>query len=104
MGLSYRRLSGKFCIIGESRIRFVITQQIMNILVLAPHPDDETLGVGGAIAKHVAAGDHVSVAVLTGHGDSPHPLWPKDRWEEVRAECKLACDVLGAHQLLSMNG
>ncbi len=72
----------------------------MNILVLAPHPDDETLGAGGAIAKHVAAGDRVSVAVLTGHGDSPHPLWPKERWEEVRAECKLACDVLGVHQLL----
>ena len=27
-----------------------------NILIIAPHPDDETLGVGGTIAKFVTQG------------------------------------------------
>lgn len=36
-----------------------------NILVLAPHSDDETLGCGGAILLHKKAKASVSVAVLT---------------------------------------
>ena len=36
----------------------------MNILVVAAHPDDEILGVGGTIAKHIMAGDTVDVLIL----------------------------------------
>lgn len=36
-----------------------------NILVVAAHPDDETLGVGGTILKHKANGDHVSWLIIT---------------------------------------
>ncbi len=35
------------------------------VLVLAPHPDDEVFGCGGAIARHVKTGVAVSVLVLT---------------------------------------
>ncbi|TCT22805.1 PIG-L deacetylase family protein [Thiobaca trueperi] len=34
-------------------------------LVLAPHPDDEVLGCGGAIMRHVAAGDPIRVIIVT---------------------------------------
>ena len=37
----------------------------MNILVVAPHPDDEVIGCGGIIAKKVANGDRVTVAIMT---------------------------------------
>lgn len=36
-----------------------------NILVFAPHPDDETFGCGGIIAKRNSEGYHVAVIVLT---------------------------------------
>lgn len=35
------------------------------ILVFAPHPDDEILGVGGSIVKHINAGDEVYVCIVT---------------------------------------
>ncbi|MDA0798819.1 MAG: PIG-L family deacetylase [Chloroflexi bacterium] len=36
----------------------------MNVLVIAPHMDDEVLGCGGTIARHVDAGDDVHVSVV----------------------------------------
>ena len=39
------------------------------ILVVAAHPDDEILGVGGTVAKHVAAGDKV-YAIILGEGQT----------------------------------
>jgi LmbE family N-acetylglucosaminyl deacetylase len=69
------------------------------ILVIAPHADDETLGVGGTIARRVAEGHEVHVAVVTGHGPEPHPLWPRAVWDTVRAEAREAMNVLGVKEL-----
>lgn len=41
-------------------------------LVLSPHPDDETLGLGGLIACAAAAGNPAHVAILT-DGTGSHP-------------------------------
>lgn len=72
----------------------------MRVLVVAPHADDETLAMGGTIAKHVAEGDHVTVAVMTGPGAEPHPVFPHSVWETVRAEARQACRVLGVQELI----
>ena len=37
----------------------------MNVLIFAPHRDDEIIGAGGTILKRKAAGDHVTVCVVT---------------------------------------
>jgi len=38
----------------------------MKILVIAPHPDDETLGCGGTLYKHKAEGDEIYWLIVTG--------------------------------------
>lgn len=35
------------------------------VAVVAPHPDDETLGCGGALLRHAAQGDHVHWIIFT---------------------------------------
>ena len=73
----------------------------MRILVVAPHADDETLGMGGTIARYAREGHDVTVAVLTGHGDdAPHPLWGKEVWDTVRAELREACAILGVREII----
>ena len=72
----------------------------MSILVIAPHADDETLGMGGTIARYAREGKRVVVAVMTGHGAAQHPIWPPETWEKVRAECRAAIRTLGVTELL----
>lgn len=72
----------------------------MSVLVLAPHADDETLGMGGTIRRFANEGRNVVVAVLTGHGEDQHPLWEADHWNQIRSECKDACQHLGVTQLV----
>ena len=37
----------------------------MNVLIVSVHPDDETLGCGGTILRHVAAGDQIHWVIIT---------------------------------------
>jgi LmbE family N-acetylglucosaminyl deacetylase len=62
------------------------------ILVIAPHPDDEILGVGGAIAKHAARGDHVTVVTVAGHRP---PLYTEDVYQRTVREARKAHELVG---------
>jgi LmbE family N-acetylglucosaminyl deacetylase len=68
------------------------------ILVLAPHPDDESLACGGLIAAACASGREVFVAVLT-DGSQSHPgsrAWPPAALAALRAaEARAAVAALG---------
>ena len=56
-----------------------------NILIVAPHPDDEILGCGGSIIKYIEKGCRVSVLYLSS-GDSI---------EKIReTEANRVCDFL----------
>ena len=73
----------------------------MRILVVAPHADDEVLGVGATMARYAAEGHDVIVAVMTGHGDAgPHPVFPRETWDVVRAEAAEAHALLGVRETL----
>lgn len=55
------------------------------ILVVAAHPDDEILGVGGTVAKHVAAGDEV-YAIILGEGQTSRGEHREDVGADVVSE------------------
>jgi len=62
------------------------------ILVVAPHPDDEVLGVGGTIAKYSEQGNEVFVLMVSGHLP---PLYSRDAYEKTVSEAYAAFDILG---------
>lgn len=67
----------------------------MNVLVIAPHPDDEVLGAGGTIAKRAAAGHDVYVCIVT---KGCEPLFHEPMIEQGRNECRAADKFLGVKE------
>lgn len=61
---------------------------MLDILVIAPHPDDAELGMGGAIVKFLAEGRRVGVLDLTSGEPTPHGS-PELRARETAAATKI---------------
>ena len=55
------------------------------VLVVAAHPDDEILGVGGTVARHVASGDKV-YAIILGEGQTSRGEHREDISQDVVKE------------------
>lgn len=74
----------------------------MRICVVAAHPDDEVLGAGGAIARHIDAGDSVTILIL-GSGlsarlQSADELDPKNL-AALQSDAQRSMAVLGVTDL-----
>lgn len=67
----------------------------MVVLVVAPHADDEVLGVGGTIRKHVNDGDEVYVVIATDASKGAPELFNQASIEKSRGEALQAHDKLG---------
>src|SRR6267378_1222734 len=71
----------------------------MNVLVIAPHPDDEVIGCGGAIRLRVERGERVSFVFLSSGELGLKHLPRAKTWEIREAEARRAAKVLGVESL-----
>lgn len=69
----------------------------MRVLVVAAHPDDEILGVGGTVAAHVDRGDKVTVAVMC---EGVSIRYDPTRHDEVVRQAHQAASTLGVTDLV----
>lgn len=65
------------------------------ILVISPHPDDESIGCGGALRAHVLAGDEVRAVFLTSGEGGGHGLSPQETARVREDEARAAAQILG---------
>ena len=67
------------------------------------HPDDESLAMGGTLARASKEGHRVVVVVATNgdHGETPANLAPGETTADFRKkEMEASCNVLGVHRLV----
>lgn len=67
----------------------------MKILIIAPHPDDEILGVGATIAKYIANNNEVYVCIAT---RGTLPLFDENSVKIVKSEAVRAHRSLGVKE------
>ncbi len=73
----------------------------MNVLIIAAHPDDEVLGCGGTIAKHILNGDEVHVVILAEGVTSRDKV--RERESRVGELSQLAQAAQGAGRILGVH-
>ena len=67
----------------------------MKVLVVSPHPDDDLIGCGGSMAKHLSEGDSVYVIYVT-NGDADNQEYSPEDFTKLRKEGTLrAAEVMG---------
>jgi len=67
------------------------------VLVIAPHPDDESIGPGATLALHAELGDPIAALFVTSgvHGDSDRRHDPQEYVRVRQEEARAAAGVLG---------
>ena len=72
----------------------------MNVLVIAPHKDDEVLGVGGTIAKYTSNGNIVYVCIVC---SGKEPLFSSEKDKKAQIECIQADKYLGVKETIFLD-
>ena len=68
----------------------------MNVLAICAHPDDETLGCGGTLLKHKAAGDKIFWVIAT---VCHEPQWSAQLIERKAEEVERVAKAYGAERI-----
>ena len=71
------------------------------ILVIAVHPDDETLGCGGTLLKHKANGDEIFWCILT--SIEKNPLFNKNQISQKEKAIQLVAKDYGFQDVKKLN-
>ncbi len=69
----------------------------MNVLIIAPHMDDEVLGCGGTILRHGEAGHHVTVCIVANRAYDH--VYDDKKIAREKDACRAAKTVLGYEEL-----
>ena len=71
------------------------------VLIIAPHPDDETLGCGGTIIKHKSRGDEIYWLIVT--NISGEEGFDKDRVKERQEEIDVVSKEYGFKEIFKLD-
>ena len=69
------------------------------VLVISPHPDDESIGCGGTVRKHVEANDSVRIIFLTSGEKGGHGRSEQETAHMREREARTAADILGIGEI-----
>jgi LmbE family N-acetylglucosaminyl deacetylase len=69
------------------------------VLVISPHPDDEAIGCGGTLRKHIVDGDHVRVCFLTSGEHGGRGANEEETRCKREREARISAVILGFHEI-----
>src|SRR5437879_4633880 len=76
-----------------------VKKTMSNVLVISPHPDDESIGCGGTLRRHVLQGDIVQAVFLTSGERGGHGRSREDTMRIREQEAREAAAILGLAQI-----